>query len=67
MTTPRKMPNKFRHDVEDADAEAMAALRELLPVLRGEKDMRFVLASTVDRLHKVHEILKAILFDERQP
>ena len=38
MTTPRALPNNAKHAVEDAIDEAQAALKELLPVLRGEKE-----------------------------
>lgn len=61
---PHKMPSRYKHDVEDADAETLEALRELLPVVRGEKDMRLVLASVVDRLHRAHEFLKNVKFEE---
>ena len=60
MTTPRALPNNAKHAVEDAIDEAQAALKELLPVLRGEKDMRFVLASVVDRLYRILMALKSV-------
>ena len=63
---PHKMPSRYKHDVEDADAETVEALRELLPVVRGEKDIRFVLASIVDRLHRVHEFLKDVQFEKEE-
>jgi flavin-binding protein dodecin len=61
MTKPREIPNGVKHAVEDALDEAQNALRELLPVLRGEKEMRFVLASVVDRLYRVVLHLKSVL------
>lgn len=59
MTKPRAIPNNVKHAVEDALDELQGALKELLPVLRGEKEMRYVLASVVDRLWRAISLLKS--------
>lgn len=59
-TKARPLPNNAMHAIDDAIMEASEALKELLPVLRGEREMRYILASMVDHLYQILLILKEV-------
>lgn len=60
MTRARTWPNNAAYARDQAVMEATQAIRELTPVIRGEKNFLTVLASTIDHLYKIIQLLNSV-------